>query len=479
MKVLPYHRLGTVAFGFGTALLFYFALSYWGRLGNGNFDALGKSSGPAADAVQVEPGAAYFFTWGVTAGPRLKEIARASVENRYGDTYQQAYSALSQLTRDLAEVGLALRDVVNVRAYVVADPEPDFAAWERAFGEFFGSFANPNRPALTTVGISRLFHSDYRVEVEFTAVFPDGRGPHEAGSRHHEHYARLSRVETSDRWKSFGRPAWPMSTGKATVEDTGYFFSSSVRPQSLLPNPPPGFYMYGTIAQQSASLFQQMGEQLKEAGLGFEDVFFMRACVYPGSDPIGKSFATFNQEYSKFFNNERNPNRPTRTVMSTPGFNYRNQSISIEYYAAYPADSARTLSPPKVSIGDAPAFTGAGNLGPAGVAVPPQSSLVFLSGSLPQEKGDIESEARSALQALEAKLELADASLAHLVQLRAYLKTAEPKTLDARLATWERIYRETFASDAAPALTLLPVVALPQDRLIALEASAAVSFAGD
>jgi len=476
MKILPSHRLGSVAFGFGAVLLFYLVLSYWGRIGNGNFDSLGKPSGPAADAVQVEPGAAYFFTWGVTASPRLKEIARASVESRYGDTYQQAYSALSQLTQDLAEVGLALRDV---RAYIVADPEPDFAAWEKAFSEFFGTFANPNRPALTTVGIARLFHSDYRVEVEFTAVFPDGRGPHEAGSRHHERYARLSRVETSDRWKSFGRPAWPMSTGKATVEDTGYFFSSSVRPQSLLPNSPPGFYMFGTIAQQSASLFKQMGEQLKEAGLGFEDVFFMRACVYPGSDSISKSFATFNQEYSKFFNNDRNPNRPTRTVMSIPGFNYRNQSISIEYYAAYPADSEMTISPPKVSIGDSPAFTGTGSLGPAGAAVPPQSSLVFLSGSLSQKSGDIESEARSALQTLEAKLELADASLAHLVQLRAYLKTADPNTLDARLATWERIYRETFASDAAPALTLLPVVALPLDRLIALEATAAVSTAGD
>ncbi len=474
MKILPQHKLRYVLGIFGAAVLCYGGLHVIGHRTNDRIQSYQSDALPYADVVEVKPGSEYFFTWGVTASPRMKAIAAHSVENRYGDTYQQSYAVLVQLASDLAEVGLSLRDVVNVRAYIVADPEPDFAGWNKAFTEFFGTATNPHKPARTTVGISRLFHSDYRVEVEFTAAFPDGRGPHNVGTRHHERYTRLDRVETSDRWKSYGRPAWPMSTGKATKADTGLFFSSAVRPASMLPNPPPGFYMFGNISQQSDSLFKQMGLQLKAAGLGYEDVFFIRACVYPGADSIAKSFASFNKEYRKYFNNSRNPNRPTRTVMSTPGFNYRKQSISIEYYAAYPSDAETLPQASRVSIGESPAVASNSSLGPGGVAVAPDATMLFLAGSIPSVEGSFEEQAISALEAMKTRLEIADADIDDLVQLRAYLAHADPKTLDARIATWESLYRETFDKENAPAITTLPVVAIVGGGLIEIEAAAAV-----
>lgn len=474
MSLLPQHKFRYVAGLFVLAALAYLGLRFIGTNTNQRIHAYKQAALPYADAVVVEPGSEYFYTWGVTASPRMKEIAKNSVENRYGDTYEQTFSVLAQLTKDLAEVGLTLRDVVNVRAYIVADPEPDFDGWNRAFKQFFGTATNPHKPARTTVGISRLFHSDYRVEVEFVAVFPDGRGPHTVGTRQHERYSRLSRTETSERWKSYGRPIWPMSTGKATVADTSMFFSSSVRPASLMPNPPPGFFMYGNISQQSASLFKQMGSQLKEAGLGFEDVFFIRACVYPGKDSISKSFAAFNQEYSKFFNNARNPNQPTRTVMSTPGFNYRNQSISIEYYAAYPEDSDREFAAARESIGSSLAVVDSKQIAPAGVSVASDAKMVFLAGSIPSVEGDMKAQATSALQALQARVELAGGTLDDLVHIRAYIAEGDTKTLDKRIAEWEALYRETFSGDQAPAITTLPVDSIVGNGMIELEGAAAI-----
>ncbi len=473
MKIFPNHKPSSIAIALGCALALYFVLSYLARNDNDRIESLSPSKLPYADLVAVEPGSQLFYTWGVTASPRFKEIAKGGVENRYGDTYQQSYSVLSQLSHDLAEVGLSLRDVVNVRAYVVADPEPDFDAWNRAFSEFFGTISNPNIPARTTLGISRLFLADYRVEVEFTAVFPDGRGPHVDGTRHHERYQRLSREETNDRWKSYGRPAWPMSTGKATASDTGFFFSSSIRPQSLIPNAPPQFQMFGNIAQQSTSLFKQMDAQLKEAGLGYEDVFFMRACLYPGSQSIGHSFAAFNKEYQKYFNNAKNPNRPTRTVMSTPGFNYKNQSISIEYYAAYPDAESPEFDKAKIPVGKNPAYIQTGTLGPSGSKISSSANLLFVSGCIAKENGELEAEAHSALETLSERLALVDATLQDCVHLRVYFANAEPKLLDARIAAWEEIYAKTFPSETAPAVTILPVVSLPKGSLIEIEAMAA------
>lgn len=474
MKLLPHHRFRYVAIIFGVVAVCYGGLHVAGHRDNGRIEAHKSPNLPYAGLVEVEAGAEYFFTWGVTASPGMKEIALGGVENRYGDTYQQSYAVLTQLASDLAEVGLSLRDVVNVRAYIVADPEPDFDAWNRAFRQFFGTATNPHKPARTTLGISRLFHSDYRVEVEFTAVFPVGRGPHVAGTRQSERYARLGRAETSDRWKSYGRPVWPMSTGKATREGTGMYFSSSVRPESLLPNPPPGMHLFGNISQQSASLFKQMKAQLSAAGLDYKDVFFIRACVYPGAQSIGKSFASFNAEYEKHFNNKTNPNRPTRTVMSTPGFNYKKQSISIEYYAAYPEDSPRAMATARESIGTTPSALRTEDLGPAGTAVASDARILFVSGCVADSDGTIAEQAQSALATLERRLALGGAALSDLVQVRAYIAEADPKTLDNRIAAWETLYGKSFDTETAPALTTLPVVSLPGGRAIELEAMAAL-----
>lgn len=477
MKILPYHKIGGVLILYGVAAAAYVVLSFLARSPNAKIETVEESPTLYADLVSVDPGAEYFYTWGVTASPRVMEIARTGTKDRYGDTYQQAYGVLTQLSQDLAEVGLTLKDVVNVRAYIVADPEPDFAGWDRAFGEFFGTANNPHKPARTSLGITRLFHSDYRIEVEFVAVFPEGRGPHEVDTRHNERYERLGRVETSEQWRSYGRPAWPMSTGKATEGGLDYFYSSLVRPASMMPNAPPTFHMYGDITKQADSIFKQMGAQLKEAGLGYEDVYFIRTCVYPGKKSIGSSFSSFNKVYRKYFDNAKNPNRPTRTVMSTPGFDYKKQSISVEYYAAYPDGHEFKEGVVVQSYGESTSPVDRVDVAAAGVAVSSEANMLWVSGNISKVEGDMNAQAASAFDGLIERLGYKGAGLDDLVHLRVYVATKAGPVLDKDIKAFEKVFSDTFDElgiERKPALTILPIVSLPGNSSIELEALAAI-----
>src|SRR3954469_8226242 len=173
-----------------------FAMLKVGSKPNGALTPRPGSSPYFADSVTVKPGTPLFFTWGVTPSPRAKAIGRGETKNeaeRYGDTYAQARALMTQLTEDLREAGLSLRDVIAVRANLVAEPELDMEGWNRAFKEFFGNATNPHKPARTTIGISRLFPPDYRAEVEFVAAIPADRGPFAKGSRFERIYDRLHR----------------------------------------------------------------------------------------------------------------------------------------------------------------------------------------------------------------------------------------------------------------------------------------------
>lgn len=471
-RVLEMHKLRWVAGILGLAVVLWFTLR-WVVLGwNDHISEQDLPGRPYAESIAVEPGSSLFFTWGVTANPRTKTIGQENLpeEERFGDTYTQAHSVLAQLTNDLREVGLTLRDVVNVRAYLVGDEEdpPDFDGWDRAFREYFGTPHNPHKPARTSIGISRLFLAQYRIEVEFVAVFPDGRGPFVVGSKPFRVYERLQREETSEVWKSYGRPRFPMSTGKALRGGDVLFFSSALLPKPMNPTMPAQYWMFGMINNQAASIFQQTAPMLKPTGIGYPDLFFMRTIMFPeGGKPIGGNFGIFNREYSKFLNNEHNPNRPTRTVMSAPGYAYRKQLMALEMYGALPAERA------SIDFGGAPlrAFDSNDAPGSDGVAVAPDAGLEFFSGVIsPEALHDTTAEANAILAAIDEKLEARGLSRSNLVHLRAYLVGgAQP---DAAVKAWERVYAENFGTETQPhepALTTMPIVALPGERVVELE----------
>jgi enamine deaminase RidA (YjgF/YER057c/UK114 family) len=83
-----------------------------------------------------------------------------------GDAYAQTAQAISNVRDALAELGLALSDVVRTRMFVT-----DIARWEeygRAHGAAFGDIM----PATSMIGVSALIDPRMLVEVEAVAHRP-------------------------------------------------------------------------------------------------------------------------------------------------------------------------------------------------------------------------------------------------------------------------------------------------------------------
>jgi enamine deaminase RidA (YjgF/YER057c/UK114 family) len=128
-----------------------------------------------AGGVVIPANRAYVWTSG-TVPPVFNERAEAGTRERFGDTKIQAAGTLRRIEEQLEGVGLSLRDVVYLRAYLVPDPRTgriDTQGWNEAYGEFFGNPANPTRPARSTVGVVELVNPDWLIEIEAFAVYPE------------------------------------------------------------------------------------------------------------------------------------------------------------------------------------------------------------------------------------------------------------------------------------------------------------------
>lgn len=105
----------------------------------------------------------------VTPGDRGKGVPAV-----YGDTQTQTESTLTRIQNLLKEQGLGMGDIVMMRVYLVGDPAKgnmmDFAGMNAAYGKFFGTPAQPNKPARTTVQVAALAIAGPLVEIEVQAA---------------------------------------------------------------------------------------------------------------------------------------------------------------------------------------------------------------------------------------------------------------------------------------------------------------------
>jgi enamine deaminase RidA (YjgF/YER057c/UK114 family) len=92
----------------------------------------------------------------------------------YGDTKTQAANVFAKIEGILKEQGLGMGDVVMMHVYMVGDPamggKLDFAGMNSVFTQYFGSKAQPNKPARSTVQVAALAAQGPLLEVEVTAV---------------------------------------------------------------------------------------------------------------------------------------------------------------------------------------------------------------------------------------------------------------------------------------------------------------------
>jgi len=113
------------------------------------------------------------YSRAVRVGNLIEVAGTTAVDDRGevvgpGDPYLQAKFALEKIGRALAEAGAGFGNVIRTRMFVT-----DIGRWEavgRAHGEVFRDI----RPASTLVQVASLVRPELLVEIEATAIVPEG-----------------------------------------------------------------------------------------------------------------------------------------------------------------------------------------------------------------------------------------------------------------------------------------------------------------
>jgi len=92
----------------------------------------------------------------------------------YGNTQAQSESTFAKIEGLLKEQGLTMGNAVMMRVYMAADPAMgntlDFAGMNVAYAKYFGTAAQPNKPARSTFQVAALVAASALVEIEVQAV---------------------------------------------------------------------------------------------------------------------------------------------------------------------------------------------------------------------------------------------------------------------------------------------------------------------
>lgn len=138
---------------------------------------LGSAESPIAASVEVPAGSRIVYVSGTVPDVADPAAPAASIR-RYGDTAAQTRSILRKIEAQLKQHNMGLGDIVMMRVFLVAPPgqaRMDFAGMMSAYREFFGTPAQPNKPARSTLQAAGLVDPGWLVEIEATAAKPKGR----------------------------------------------------------------------------------------------------------------------------------------------------------------------------------------------------------------------------------------------------------------------------------------------------------------
>ncbi len=135
---------------------------------------IGPAESPIAASVEVPAGSRIVYISGQVPDAADPAAPAGSVE-RFGDTEAQTRSVVRKIEGALKAHGLGLGDVVMMRVFLVAppgQPRMDFAGMMRGYSAFFGTAAQPNKPARSTMQVGGLVDPGWLVEIEVTAAGP-------------------------------------------------------------------------------------------------------------------------------------------------------------------------------------------------------------------------------------------------------------------------------------------------------------------
>jgi enamine deaminase RidA (YjgF/YER057c/UK114 family) len=134
-----------------------------------------NSTFPIAQAVEVTAGTTLVYHSGTLPGPANPDAEQGS-RAYWGDTEAQANSVFESMAASLDKLGLGFGDVVKMTVFLVGDPEldgrMDFGGFMKAYSKYFGTEAQPNKPARSAFQIAALARPNVFVEVEVVLARP-------------------------------------------------------------------------------------------------------------------------------------------------------------------------------------------------------------------------------------------------------------------------------------------------------------------
>lgn len=128
---------------------------------------------PISQTVTVPASASLIFVSGTL--PDVQDAtAPAGTPAAYGNTEVQTVSVFNKLRTILRQQDLDLGDIVQLRVFLVGAEETggklDFAGLQAGYTQFFGTPAQPNKPARTALQVVALPLPGALVEVEAIAA---------------------------------------------------------------------------------------------------------------------------------------------------------------------------------------------------------------------------------------------------------------------------------------------------------------------
>ena len=110
---------------------------------------------------------------GQLADPVTPADASKGTPADYGDTKAQAASVFAKIQKALQGQGLDMGDVVKMTVFLGPDPKTgklDFAGMQSEYLKYFGTAAQPNKPARSAFQVAALAAPWALLEIEVVAV---------------------------------------------------------------------------------------------------------------------------------------------------------------------------------------------------------------------------------------------------------------------------------------------------------------------
>lgn len=131
----------------------------------------GDPKSAIASVVTVPAGFDTIYVSGMTP-PVIDD--KATGVARFGDTKTQTLGVLGRIEAALKSQGATMADVVMMRVLLVGDPakegKMDFMGMMEGYRTYFGTAAQPNKPARITSQITGLVADGMLVEIEVQAA---------------------------------------------------------------------------------------------------------------------------------------------------------------------------------------------------------------------------------------------------------------------------------------------------------------------